>query len=211
MLEIDAAGGELSTALRAPLRGIPRAYAALWMTGAAAVRALRARTPRVVITGPNDCQAVLMEDGPLPSLSVTLTLAGGAVWRAAYRLRDHRFVVERPGAPALAAYVLGGGPAPGAAGTHALAAAGVEVVSFSDLPLAARALLAVAMKALPKALDFARKFETANDEKWLDDDCYDAASDATPPSAGPARFPLLIREAEPFLDQVTESLLLAAQ
>lgn len=211
MLEIDAAGGELSTALRAPLRGIPRLYAALWMTGAAAVRALRARTPRVVIAGPNGCHATLMEDGPLPSLSVTLTVAGGAVWRAAYRLRDHRFVVERPGAPALAAYVLGGGPAPSAACTLALAAAGIEVVSFSDLPLAARALLAVAMKALPKALDSARKFEIETDEKWLDDDGYAASDGAAAASAEAARFPLLIREAEPFLDQVTESLLLAAQ
>lgn len=98
------------------------------------MRALRARTPRVALLAP-DATAVLMEDGPRPTLEVTFRLpkeeslsaaaegegssggkGGGALkWKLSYRLRDHRLLIVPPpgftGSVPLACYMgaCGGG------------------------------------------------------------------------------------------------------
>ena len=181
-----AAGREFATAKRiGPHDALPAAFTALWTHGAAAVRALRARTPHVALIA-TDASAALMEDGPLPTLQVRVpaSRSGARAWRVAYRLRDHRLTITRGGGAArtLVAYMRGDGPVPGERSARALLNARVDLVHAADLPPHARALLAIAMRALPRALAIAR------------------AAGAGSEDGGGSPFPILVREASTWID-----------
>ena len=118
-VEGAVSGSSASHARRYELPQLPRPYRQLYALGEATVRALRARTPRFVLSS-CDGTAALMEDGPKPTFEVSVALAapGGSgvlLWRAAVRLRDQRLLVLPPaqllarGTLRAAACYMGGG------------------------------------------------------------------------------------------------------
>ncbi len=177
------------------LAELPSQYHELYALGAAVVRALRARTPRVVISGA-DGAAALMEDGPKPTLHLSVAVpvgrargGGVQVWRASLRLRDGRLLVVPPpaGGSPVASYLRagGGGCAPPRSG-------GVRVVDPSALPPAALALHALASRLLPRCVRLCAEGDAGGDDAGGEDG-----------GERPDAFPVVLKERARWLDAPT--------
>ena len=195
-----------------PLLSIPTPYHSLYRLVEATVRALRARTPKLAIVSP-DVTAVVMEDGPKPTIEITArvprvpgkTLAQGGwkKWQLTYRLRDHRLLVIPPPASggAIACYLkpppsTAAGSVAGAGAPSSLPPApssnnpSVSVLHPSELPPHILALYVVAMRALPQCLALERS--------------------ATQPEKD-IQYPVVVRQYQYWLDEATLSALRGEQ
>jgi len=211
----DRGSGEEGSAFGATLHiseytlaSLPPVYHDLYRLVWATVKTLRSRTPRLAIVSP-DVTAVLMEDGPQPTLELTVRLpasgkligmGGWQKWQLTYRLRDHRLLVLPPstsnsaGAHAsqtarhlrpVVCYLKAGGPELVSAHARDSSSPFVSIVHASELPPHAMTLYVLAMRALPQCVALERGHRHSPDSV----------------------FPVIVRQNEHWLDDATRNAL----